>query len=437
MIRTGNGSRHGVGARLLSVALAAALVTGCSTSWPRVTSVSNATFGAAAPVSIDVLPIDLEVWVQPGVEDSADAVRAQAESHIAAMVAESLYRHGHNLGAVLDWRGSYVAADGSEVVALEPPALLATVDSLASYGTATQVTKELPVPYLPVRLGERTGSDATLYIGGWGFVGKKSNLGNKVATAVVVAVAVVAVVALLAVLSKKSDSVGKALDGAGKGVSRAGRAMASAGRVALRAAARAGTAVVDLAKVGADVTLDVVSEVDLRLPDDAFGRDETHRNLVSGRPEWSQAPNARERGASALYLEMTLVDNATGLVRWHAHQQFPANPKNQKQVARAVASMLAAMPHELARRPMPMPPAVAPAGAPPALTAPEAAPPAPEAPGATSPEPALSPEAPGATSPAEPSLSEAPVEPSLAPPALAPGSAEPALAPPGLTAPTP
>lgn len=407
MILTGNGSRHGVGTRLLSVALAVALATGCSTTWPRVTSVSNASFGSAAPFSIDVLPIDLEVWVQPGVKDDADAVRAQAESHIGAMVAESLYRQGHNLGALLDWRGVYVAADGREVVALEPPALLATVDSLASYGTAMQVTKELPVPYLPARLGQSTGSDATLYIGGWGFVGKKSNLGSQVATAVIVAVAVIGVVALLAVLSKKSDGVGKVLDGAGKGVGQAGRAMASAGRVALRAAARAGTAVVDLAKVGADVTLDVVSEVG-RLPDDAFGREETHRNLVSGRPEWSQAPGAKERGASALYLEMTLIDNATGLVRWHAHQQFPANPKNPKQVSRAVASMLAAMPHDLPRGPAPVP-SVAPVASPPALTVPEAAP-ALEAPAATT-------EAPVAAEPAAP--------------------AEPLLAPPGLTAPSP
>lgn len=398
MTRSGNRSRHRVGTRLLSVALAGVLATGCSTTWPRVTSVSNASFGSAAPFSIDVLPIDLEVWVQPGVKDDADAVRAQAESHIGAMVAESLYRQGHNLGALLDWRGVYVAADGREVVALEPPALLATVDSLASYGTAMQVTKEMPVPYLPARLGQSTGSDATLYIGGWGFVGKKSNLGSQVATAVIVAVAVIGVVALLSVLSKKSDSVGKVLDGAGKGVGQAGRAMASAGRVALRAAARAGTAVVDLAKVGADVTLDVVSEVG-RLPDDAFGREETHRNLVSGRPEWSQAPNAKERGASALYLEMTLIDNATGLVRWHAHQQFPANPKNPKQVARAVVSMLAAMPHELPR-----------GQAPPALTAPAVV---------------------------APVVVVEPVEPAEPAPVVESAPAMPPLAPPALTAPSP
>lgn len=371
--------------------LAASLTTGCATTWPRVTAVSDARFGAAAPSSIDLLPVDLEVWVQPGLAEDAEQTRLGAEGRIVGAVAEMLYRHGHQVGAILDWRGSYVGAGGQEVVVMDPGTLLATVDSLASYGTAMKVTPhEMPVPYLPARLGERTGSEATLYIGGWGFVGRKAdNAGETVLKAVVIGVVIIGVVALLAAISKHSDGLGKALDGVGRGAGQVARVVASTGRAALRAAARAGTAVVDLGRVGVDVTLDVAQHV----PDDAFGRSETHLNLVSGRPEWSQAPGARDHGASALYLEMTLIDNATGLVRWHAHQQFPANPKDGKQVARAVAAMLSALPR---------------------------------GPGASSalPAPALAP----------PSLSAAPAA-LASPPAFR--DAAPPLAPPGLAAPAP
>lgn len=371
----------------LAATLATTSSTGCSASWPRVTSVSDARFGSSAPSSIDLLPVDLEVWVQPGLQEDAEQTRLAAENRVIGAAAEVLYRHGHQVGAILGWQGSYVGAGGQEVTVMEPATLLATVDSLASYGTAMALTpSEMPVPYLPARLGERTGSEATLYIGGWGFVGRKrDSTGEAVLKAVVVGIVLIGVVAIVAAISKKSDSLGKVFDGVGQGAGRVVKMAASAGRVALRAAAQAGTAVVDLGRVGVDVTMDVVQQ----LPDDAFGRSETHRNLVSGRPEWSQAKDARVSGASALYLEMTLVDNATGLVRWHAHQQFPANPKNGKQVARAVASMLAAMPRAAA----PTAPGTAPT---PPQGAPDFSPPGFSPPAFTAPAPAV--EAP-ATSP--------------------------------------
>jgi hypothetical protein len=325
----------------VAVLLVALLGSGCSTAWPRVTAVSDARFGAwSPPATIDVLPIDLEVWTEPGVGADADQVRQQAESRIIGATTELMYRRGYAVAAVLDWQGTYVDRNGVQSVVIEPPALLQTVDSLASYGSALAVTpKEMPAPYLPVRLGEKTGSDATLYIGGWGFVGHSSSVGDSIAKGILIGVLVVGVVVVAAAISK-SDTVDKVLGGAARGAGHAAKALSSAGRLVLRAAAKAGSAVVDLARVGVDVTVDVVNAV----PADAFGREETHLNLVSGRPEWSQAADAKRQGSSALYLEMTLVDNHTGLVRWHAHQQFPANPKNNRDVIHAVASMLASLP---------------------------------------------------------------------------------------------
>lgn len=364
--------------------LAAVVTSGCASSWPKVTAVSDARFNASAPpASIDVLPVDLEVWTGSGIKDNPDDVRLKAESSIIGSATEQLFQRGYAVGAVLDWQGQFVGPGGQLTYAYAPAELLETIDALSSFGTAVEVTpREMPAPYLPVRLGERTGSEATLYIGGWGFAGKSQSTGNAIAKGVLIAVAIVGVVAILAILAK-SDAGGKVLDGAAKTAGTAARVATSAGRVALRTAARAGNAVFEVARAGAELSADVqVTVADVgRSGDyvvaaappgsDVFGRTETHLNLVSGRPEWAQAPDAKHSGSSAMYLEMTLVDNRTGLVRWHAHQRFPANPRNPGNITRAVKAMLAAMPASLAGAlPVPMPGAPATPSGSPAMTPP-------------------------------------------------------------------
>ncbi len=341
--------------QMVAMALVAVLAAGCSTSWPRVTAVSDARFNSwAPPATIDVLPVDLEVWTHPGLKDNPDEVRLKAESGIVGAATELLFQRGYAVGAVLDWQGKFVGSGGQMAQAYAPLQLLETVDALSSYGTAMEVTPhEMPPPYLPVRLGEQTGSEATLYIGGWGFAGKSESKGNAVLKGVLIGIAIIGVVVIIAAIAK-SDSGGKLLDGVGKTAGSAGKAVASAGRVALRAAAQAGNAVVEIARVGAELTADmqvngtpVAADMQVSAAPsgtDVFGRDETHLNLVAGRPEWSRAPGAKHSGGSAMYLEMTLVDNRTGLVRWHAHQRFPANPRDTGNISRAVKAMLASMP---------------------------------------------------------------------------------------------
>lgn len=352
--------------QVLTVLLAALLATGCSSSWPRVTAVSDARFNSwSPPATIDVLPVDLEVWTQQGLQDNPDQVRIAAESSIIGTTTEQLFQRGYAVGAVLDWRGEFVASGGQLASAYEPTQLLDTIDALSSYGSAVGVTKEMPAPFLPVRLGERTGSEATLYIGGWGFVGKSTSTGEKVAKGVLITVAIIGVIAIVALLAK-SDGGGKLLDGVGKSAGAAAKVASSAGRVALRTAARAGNALVEVARASSElaessnVSVGSSANIEVTVSDiahagdvtasagpshgDCFGRSETHLNLVAGRPEWASSPSAKHSGSSAMYLEMTLVDNRTGLVRWHAHQRFPANPKNPGSVARAVRAMLEAMP---------------------------------------------------------------------------------------------
>jgi hypothetical protein len=45
-----------------------------------------------------------------------------------------------------------------------------------------------------------------------------------------------------------------------------------------------------------------------------------------------------------MYLEMTLVDNRTGLALWHAHQTFPASADDPTATVRAARTMMNLLP---------------------------------------------------------------------------------------------
>lgn len=322
----------------LAAAVSVSLVACGGPSWPsRATALTQPV--APTPVqSIDILPLDLEVWTHAGFPRDADDVRLSAESRIVGLATETFYRRGYSVGAVMDWNGTYVASDGTPRVALGPADLLATVDSLASYGTAVADSQQLPAPFLPTRLGSQTGADATLYVGGWGFVGKEPDRGALVGKIVVGTILVVGIVAIAVVASKGGkhlDPLGKAVGGAARGVAVAAR---SVGRTALRATMRAGSAMIEVGRAAAHAG----DGVELVL--DAMGRSSTHIQLVSGRPEWSSAPTTPRSGRPRMYLEMTLVDNRTGVVLWHAHQQFPANAARPTDVVKATRTLLASLP---------------------------------------------------------------------------------------------
>lgn len=330
------------GSRIVVVVVVASLFAGCAgPSWPRQATAITATGDLAArpaPVrTIDILPLDLEVWTHKGFSRDADDVRQAAEARIVGLTSETFYRRGYTVGAVMDWTGSVVLPDGSSTLALEPQALLATVDSLASYGTAVGDSTTLPAPFLPARLGDSTGSDATLYIGGWGFVGKEPENGKLVGKIIVGTILVVGIVVIAVALAKSGagDPIGKLIGGAAKTVV---NTAASVGRAALRASLKAGSATVQVGKAivetpeGAELILDVL------------GRATTHLQLVSGRPEWYTDKSLPHSGRPRMYLEMTLVDNHTGVVLWHAHQQFPANASRGNDVVKAATTLLATLP---------------------------------------------------------------------------------------------
>jgi len=76
---------------------------------------------------------------------------------------------------------------------------------------------------------------------------------------------------------------------------------------------------------------------------DAFGRAAV--DIALSMPDWEDDPELPHDGdQSQMYLEMTLVDNRTGLALWHAHQTFPAQLGHHEDTARAMRTMLALLP---------------------------------------------------------------------------------------------
>lgn len=330
-----------------AAAALAALLAGCGPKWPTVRSLADPSFAGGGPGSavgtVDVLPIDLQVWTSPEAEKTPDELAGALDEMIGGQVAARLAERGYQVVAQMDWDGRYVAPDGTTHNAMPEPELGATAYALSGYGEAQRkVRTGLLVPFLPARLGQETGSDATLYVGGWAFAGKDRGMstGAKVALGVF-AVVVVAVVVVAVIAGGKDGGgggVGKALGGAAQGV---GRAAGSAARVAVHAVkpiARLGNrmaaAMVRSGPQMVQVSLDVL---------DAMGRSGTHLEVYSGRPDYYRSA-APHKGRSAMLLEMTLVDNRTGRVLWHARQRFPASPAKPDQVEKAVKRLLAALP---------------------------------------------------------------------------------------------
>jgi hypothetical protein len=335
----------------LSVTL---LLAGCGPSWPSVRALGDPAFvagGAPGRVgTVDILPIDLQVWTSPDSERTAEDVYAALDPMVAGMVAARVAARGYDVIAQMDWDGRYLAPDGAMHTAMPEADVGATAYALSGYGQAqNEVAAGLLVPYLPARLGELTGSDATLYIGGWAFAGNDRGMSTAAKVAIgVFAVAVVAVVVVAAIIGKDSpgDGVGKVLGGAARG---AARVAGGAARVAGKVLRPVGALAVRTTSAVARSPELVHATVDLL---DAMGRSGTHIEIYAGRPDYyrSRTPH---KGRSAMLLEATLVDNRTGRTLWHARQRFPASPAKPAQVDKAITRLLAPLPAARIDRPDP------------------------------------------------------------------------------------
>ncbi|HEX4419158.1 MAG TPA: hypothetical protein VH165_14700 [Kofleriaceae bacterium] len=364
------------------------LAAGCSAGrpWPNhPVAITAPELAAQAKITtIDVLPLDLELWAQPNYDIDLTQSRESSETSIMNVALQSLTKRNYAVGAVIDWNGAF---DGGD--ALEPHALLATMQSLARYGAMTdEHPGQLPIPYLPARLGSSTGADATLYIGGWGYVARpsESSTGTKVVEGVLIGLLVIGVVVLvLAALGDHGGGGhgggggGHSSGGGGGGHSSGGSVASHGGSSGLHAGASGHPGAATVGDIhgggaggpgndrGATTTVVVRNSFTAsrgvehfhsggggnaalhvsRAMVDVFGRTIVDAELEQ--PDWGEDPALPHDGSdSQMYLEMTLVDNHTGLALWHAHQVFPANAASAGDTARAARTMLQMLPDRLA-----------------------------------------------------------------------------------------
>lgn len=321
-------------------------VAGCGgRNWPTVRGIASPTMVSttAAVTTVDLLPVDLAVSARPGYPTAPEVLDGQVLAAVQKEVAQALVAHGYSV-APISWTGSYIGADGHPHEAMAGRDLAATVASLSSYGAAEAKPGSegrLLVPFLPARLGQKTGSDATLYVGGRAYVGigdAPESGAHKVAKGILIGLAVVVVAA--AVIfglehsgSDEAEAVGHAAAGAARA---AGHAVAAVGHAAL-------TGVRVLAHTGFRTTAAVVTHTDnIYIGIDAFGHSHTHMAMSAPPPAPVRPPAAD--APSSVIIEMTLIDNRTGLTLWHARHRFWANMARDDHRRQVVARMLASLP---------------------------------------------------------------------------------------------
>lgn len=353
---------HGLLLHAAMLREAVALITsgaliGCGASWP------NRAAAVAAPqvhqvTTVDILPVDLEVWTENGYPMTPDAVRDDASYRLISSAMEALQQRQYAIDSLIDWNGQV----DRRVTVMDPRDVESAIATLARYDLRTgRFPVRLPDPQLPVKLGANTGADATLYIGGWAYVAAHhESTGEKVAEGILIGVAIVAVVAIIALaVAGSSKGGGGGHHGGGGGGSHGGGGHAGPifhdHRVAAadnpqfvpvvvhdhrtgdlggvlrdhRSAGGGGGVHVSLApRVRVDTAIDIVDSIDPQMP---------------SHPDWSgDVPTSGDE--SQMYVEMTLVDNATGAALWHAHQKFPASAASKDDVNRVVRTMLASLP---------------------------------------------------------------------------------------------
>jgi len=321
---------------LIACATATAfLATACAADrpWPQhpvaVADGAFATLGAIG--TIDVLPLDLQLWAEPGYDVDLAKVRDGTEINLMSIALDALARRNYTPGAMIDWNGDFPGGN-----ALSRDQLIATISSLSRYGAAAaEHPGQLPVPFLPARLGTTTGADATLYVGGWGYVAKhRESTGDQVAQAVVIGLLIISVVAIIAIIASKSRGHGGHGGHGGRGGSYSGGGRGSTG------GGGHGTGSFSASRGAQHIhhTTRAVGGVI-----DAFGRAAV--DIAISSPDWGENPALpHEGGESQMYLEMTLVDNRTGLALWHAHQSFPASAADASETVRAARTMMNQLP---------------------------------------------------------------------------------------------
>jgi len=351
---------------LTSIAIAS-LAAGCGPSWPTVRAVYHPEFKSHTGLvaTVDLLPGDIDVAVDPELPISLHETAEFINETVMATAARELTKRGYRV-AKLDWDGQFVAADASGR-AMEAPVLVATANTLRTYGDKQQDAVLIGKPWsmdpkLPSGLGDATGSDTTLYVGGRAFAGRSPRRSSVDAeTIVMVAFVAVFAIAVIAIVVSAGGDGSSLLSGGKKRRKRSGKRSRRRGRLPVatratrdhrsRASGRVGSG--PLADVSAGTRTRASSRrsrgrsarggrvlADVYVNAEQFAPD--IGDLPSAPPRRPRDIEARER--SWIELEMTLVSNETGLVQWHARQRFDISPRRRDHLRSAVRRMVKTIP---------------------------------------------------------------------------------------------
>ncbi|HUH00686.1 MAG TPA: hypothetical protein VML75_01750 [Kofleriaceae bacterium] len=320
----------------------------CGRSWPEVHGVADQAFADhQRPVeSIDILPLDMQLWTDRSLGLDPEQVVVGLETRVSHAVSSIMEGSGYDVVAAMGWDGTYYDAGRARARAMEPAQIVDTNYVLSSYGRANvHAGGALVTPYLPHRLGEATGSDATLYVGGWAYVGKDPTAltTGKVIKGVLIGLLIVAVIIVVVAAAKEGGSgVGGAARGAGNVAKGVGKVALHVASGMARGAARAGGSVARGTLRATGRLAEAMAEASA----DGYGHTNTHIQISGGgaRPVYAEQQDSPRTGRSQMYVEMTLVDNRTGTTLWHARQRFLANASKPDQVQAVVRQMVASMP---------------------------------------------------------------------------------------------
>gem|GEM_PF-2305066 len=379
----------------------ASLAAGCGPTWPKVRAVYHPEFlGNPARVqSVDVLPADIAVAVDEDMKLDTFRVAETINNTALREVVYEVHKRGYDVRQ-LDWRGNY-RNQGTAHQAMSADDLVSTTAALQRYGDnqlegiAAGKPRTLKTR-LPVKLGEATGSDATLYVGGRAFVGTPPSHGDGAAIAIVAIFAILAVGAVALAASDdggSSSSSGRKKRSKSKSKSKSGtkRARGTSGRSRRGGASTVGSVFRPtrdhrarrsgapsssrggrggrVARV-ARGTRDHRSRSTATSPSGSTSRGSTGRpaGRNTGRrvatyepaidvrvnvdlaPADTARPATRERRPieaekfAWIELELVLVSNETGHVQWHARQRFDIAPQNAAHLRQAVRTMLDTLP---------------------------------------------------------------------------------------------
>jgi|GEM_PF-1407128 len=326
------------------------LSLGCGgPTWPRVRPVTSQQFVAQSSSvrTIDVMPVDVQLWTYHGNKMRPQTIAREFSDASTLMIDSVLGARGYYVASNIDWDGNYVGYNGRMSSAMRPEQLAQTLESLSSYGTAVrQARGRLLQPHLPYRLGGVTQSDATLYVGGWAYVGKPVKSGStaeNVVKGVLIALVVVLIVAVI--IAAIAGGKGKGGGGLGRLASGTGKVAKGVGQVAVHTARIVGKAGIQVTRA---MTRGVIRGARAlghsNISIDIYNRPRTHWDYCYARPNYFAQKATPRRGPSRMMVEMLLIDNRTGEPLWYAAQRFPADATNRKQLNAVFHTMLATMP---------------------------------------------------------------------------------------------